>query len=226
MGAPEQVPQDTRDSKPGEDPQGERDTGEQSVDEREIVGLFDDEGSLNSAIDELMQIGLRPIDLSLLADSKALPESIKATPAAKELEDRADVARAAYVSPDSRTEGLAALFGLPVYVAGAGTAAAAVLGGAALIPTIAVVAGLGAAGGVVGLLLARVFGRRHAERIQDQIASGGLLLWVHAPDSARDGKVLEVLKRHGARDVHVHTVKRSWGVADVPFYDPDPFIKS
>lgn len=229
MAAAQQVPQDSQDTRPAQGPGGDQDAGEEAVEEREIVGLFDDESSLNSAIDELMQIGLRPIDLSLLADSKALPESVKAvSPAARELEDRADVARAAYVSPDTRTEGLAALFGLPVYVAGAGTAAAAVLGGAALIPTIAVVAGVGVAGGVAGLLLARVFGRRHAQRIQDQIARGGLLLWVHAPDSSRDGKVCEVLRRHSARDVHVHTVKRSWGVADVPFYDasPDPFIKS
>ena len=227
MATAQQRPQNSRESPA--DSQGNEDTGERIYDEREIVGLFADEASLNAAIDELMQIGLRPIDMSLLADSRSLPESVKsATPAARDLEDRADVDRAAYVSSDTRSEGLAALFGLPVYVASSGAAAAAVLGGAALVPTIAVVAGAGIAGGVVGLLLARMFGHKHAERIQNQIAGGGLLLWVHAPDVTRDGKVIEILKRHGAQDVHVHTVKRSWGIADVPFstIDPDPLIKS
>lgn len=84
------------------------------------------ETSLNAAVDELMQIGLRPIDLSLLTDS--IPEAVKsASPAARDLEDKEGGARGLCFF-GQRNEGLAALFGLPVYVAGTGAAAAAVLG--------------------------------------------------------------------------------------------------
>lgn len=198
--------------------------GDQTFEEREAVAIFQDEKSLNAAIDELMQIGIRREDLSLLTDAKSVPG--KGATAEQEADD-GSVKRQDVVSPDSRTEGLAALVGVPVYVAGAGVAAVAATGGAAaLIPAIAVVAGSGLAAGAVGLLLARVFGRHHAERVQDQIARGGLLLWVHLPDKAHDDQVLGILRRNGASDVHVHTVQRSWGVSDVPMHDtqPDPFL--
>lgn len=198
--------------------------GDQTYEEREAVAIFQDETSLNAAIDELMQLGIRRQDLSLLADSKSVPgrDATAEKEADEDFTEREDV-----VSPESRTEGLAALVGVPIYVAGAGVAAVAATGGAAaLIPAIAITACSGLAAGAVGLLLARVFGRHHAERVQDQIARGGLLLWVHLPDKERDAKVLEVLRRNGASDVHVHTAKRSWGVSDVPMHDtqPDPFL--
>lgn len=199
--------------------------GDQTYEEREAVAIFGDEASLNNAIDELMRVGIRRQDLSLLADSKSVPGS---GAKAEAVADENFAEHADYVSPDSRTEGLAALVAVPVYVAGAGVAAVVATGGAALIPTIAIVAGSGLAAGAVGLMLARVFGRHHAERVQGRIAEGGLLLWVHLPDKERDGQVLEILHRNGASDVHVHVVKRSWGVSDVPMHDvePDPLLRS
>ena len=99
-------------------------------------------------------------------------------------------------------------------------------GGLALVPTIALVAGSGLAAGAVGLVLARVFGWHHAERVQEQIAKGGLLLWVHMPDEKRDAEVLKILRRNGADDVHLHVGKRSWGASDIPMHDvqPDPLL--
>jgi len=203
-------------------PQG--DDGEETYDVREAVAVFDTEASLQATIDDLMQIGFRREDMSLLAEAKALPRcSVPQT--VQQLEDKDNVLHSDYVSPDARTEGMAALVALPMYAAGAGAAAVA-MGAAALIPTIAVVAGSGVAAGALGLMLARVVGHRHAMRVQQQIANGGLLLWVHVPDKARDSQVVEILKRHGGRDVHFHTVRRTWGVADVPLHDvnPDPLL--
>lgn len=198
---------------------------DQAYDEREAVAIFNNEESLTAAVDELMQIGFRQKDMSLLADAKAISSSRSRS--ATTLEDKDNVAHANYVSPDARTEGLAAIVGLPVYVAGAGAAALVAAGGIALIPTIAVVAGGGLAASAVGLILARAFGHHHAARVQQEIVNGGLLLWVHTPDKARDADVVKILKRHGGRDVHFHTVRRTWGLADIPLHDanPDPLIK-
>ncbi len=195
--------------------------GEQSYEEREAVAVFDSEASLRAAVDDLMQLGLRQEDMSVLA------ESSKAAGPAEKLADAPGTPRAAYVTSDSRTEGLAGLVGLPVYLAGAGAAALAATGGMALVPAIAVAAGSGIAAGGFGLLLARAFGRRHAAYIQEQIENGGLILWVSAPDRSRDARIAEILTRHGGRDVHFHVVTRSWGVADVPLHDvqPDPLLR-
>lgn len=197
--------------------------GEQTYEEREAVAVFSDEASLNKAVEELMQIGLGQEDLSLLADAGTLSGK-----SLNELEDADNVPHAGYVAPSSRTEALSALTGAPALAAGLGAAAVVASGGLALIPTIAIVAGSGAVAGTVGFLLARTFGKFHAERVQLDIANGGLLLWVHAPESANDAKIVEILMRNGARDVHFHSVKRSWGIADVPLHDfqPDPLLKA
>jgi len=196
---------------------------EVSYQEREAVAIFDNERSLNAAVDDLMLAGLREHDLSVLADAAKL----SFTGSASDLADKDGTTRTVYVSPDSRTEGLAALAGSPALVGGFVAAFVAGTGGAALIPTIAVTAGSALAGGGIGLVLARVFGRKHASYVGHQLMKGGLLLWVHAPDEAKDAKILEILKRHGGRDAHFHVVQRTWGLADRPLHDvnPDPFLR-
>jgi len=202
--------------------ESEEDEAQEIYEEREAVAIFNDETALNSAVDELMRIGIREEDLSLLADTGSLSREGVAS-----IEDKDFVAHADYVSPDSRTEGMAALVGVPLYVAGAGVAAVVATGGAALIPTVAIVAGSGLAASAVGLILARVFGHQHARHVQQQIARGGMLLWVRVIDESRDSSVLDTLRNSGGRDVHLHVVRRSWSPADVPLSDaqPDPLLK-
>jgi hypothetical protein len=204
-------------------PAADDDTGEYTYEEREAVAIFDDERALNSAVDELVQSGLTQADMSLLGHADRL-----AGKTSVELADSADAPRADFISRESRTEGLAALTAAPALLAGLGVAAVVGTGGAALIPTIAASFGSMAAGGGLGLVLARVFGRRHANRIQDAILRGGLVLWVHAPDPAKDTLILGILTKHGGRDIHTHVVTRSWGIDDVPLHDfqPDPMLKS
>jgi hypothetical protein len=208
----------------------DEESGEQTYQEREAVVIFDNERSLNAAVDELLQSGLRQSDMSLLAHDKRLAGKMADGKFANvaELADSEETPRTAFVSGDARTEGLAAVVGAPALIAGLGAAAVIGTGGAALIPTIAATVGSSAAGGALGLLFARAFGRKHADFIGQQILGGGLLLWVHAPDPAKDAEIIGILKRNGGRDVHLHAVTRTWGVADRPLHDfnPDPLLKA
>lgn len=191
--------------------------------EREAVAVFDSEASLNQAVDELMQIGVRQGDISVLAHA----DTLAGTLTARKLEDDGSASHGNFVSQGSRTEGMASLVGGPAFLTGLGAALVMSTFGAALIPVVAIVAGSAAAGGGAGALLARAYGRKHAAYIERQIAAGGLLLWVHAPDDKRDAAIITVLKRNGGRDAHVHVVDRSWGVGDVPFHaaQPDPLLR-
>jgi hypothetical protein len=188
--------------------------------EREAVAVFDSEAALNAAVDALMQYGLAQDAMSVLAASAA------GAPAA-DLADKDDVARASFVTSDSKTEGAAALTGGPALVTGLGAALVAGTMGIALIPTLALTIGGSLATGSAGFMLSRVFGRKHADAIHQQLANGGLLLWVHAADSKDDARILEILKQNGGRDAHIHTVSRSWGTDDIPFSttQPDPLLK-
>jgi hypothetical protein len=197
--------------------------GEIHYQEREAVAAFDSEASLHAAVDALMQLGLRQNDMSVLGDAGKLP----LVQPSHEPADRDSTPKTNYSSPDSRTEGLAALAGGPALVGGFIAAAVAGTGGAALIPAIAITVGGTAVGGTMGVMLAWLFGRRHAAYVERQIRSGGLLLWVHVPDTDKDAKIVGILKSHGGRDVHFHVAHRTWGSADRPLHDfnPDPLLR-
>lgn len=171
-----------------------------------------------------MQAGWEQADMSLLGNAERAARLAKP---AEALADSKDAPREAFASPGSRHEGFAAVTTWPALVAGLGAAAIVTSGGAALLPILAVTAGSTAAGGGVGLLFARAFGRKHAAHVQDQILNGGLLLWVHAPDPAKDEVLLAALRDNGGRHAHIHVTTRTWGVDDVPFHDaePDPLLR-
>lgn len=203
------------------------DKGTITYDLREAVAVFDDEKALETAVDELLLKGLTEEDISLLAGEPTLRAKLgHIYERVEDIEDSPEAPRKGFMSSDSRTEGLAALVGLPVYVAGVGTAAIVATGGGAIVAVIAAVAGASLAAGAVGMAIARAVGRHHAEQMQHQIERGGILLWVRV-DEERDRDVLDILRRNGGRDIHVHTVKRTWGVGDAPLYgfNPDPLLE-
>jgi hypothetical protein len=83
-----------------------------------------------------------------------------------------------------------------------------------------------AIGGGLGTLLALAVARRHVESIRQQLAQGGLVLWVSTPDEAAENRALAVLRRCGASSVHVHAVEREWGSKDRPLAETqlDPLL--
>jgi hypothetical protein len=62
----------------------------------------------------------------------------------------------------------------------------------------------GGAGGLVGTWFAKLLGDQRAQRLQEQLDHGGLLLWVRTWDVAEENRAVQILERHSGRDVHVH----------------------
>jgi len=123
------------------------------------------------------------------------------------LEDDPDVPTQAYVGTDSRVEGQAALVGGFVYVGAIASIGAVVAsGGAATLALIGAVLAGGAGGGALGAVLARLLNKRHAAKLETQLGRGGLLLWVRTPQAEHEQRAIDILKQHGAEDVHVHTL--------------------
>ena len=187
---------------------------------REAVGIFHDEKSLRSAADALMISGFDRSYLSLLASDKAVDEKLgHHYERIAELEDDPDVPTQAYVGSDSRVEGQAAVIGGLVYVGAIASIGAVVAsGGAATLALIGAMVAGGAGGGALGAVLARLLSKQHAARLETQLQRGGLLLWVRTPDAEHEQRAIEILRQHGAEDVHVHTLpgesgKRTEGVS-------------
>lgn len=196
-------------------------TDDRTYQEREAVALFDSEKTLNAAVDELMQNGVDQADLSVLADPSKLKQETT-----EQIADDDGAVQGNYEQPYTRTQVLTAMTSYPALVTGLG--AAVIAGGtmgAAMIPMLALVAGSTVGGGAIGFMLARLYGHKHAELIQEQIKDGGILLWVRANDPKGDKQKVEILSRHGGRAIHFHVAHRTWGVGDIPYFNPDPLIK-
>jgi len=172
---------------------------------RESVGVFHDEASLESAVDELLQAGFDRADLSLLAGHEVVERELgHRFERVTELEDDLHVPRRAYVDIDSRTEGKASVIGGLAYVGAIAATGLVVASGGTLALAVAAAAVAGGGGGMIGVLLGRILDQRRAQRLQQQLDEGGLLLWVKVGDETRERTAIDILSRHSADDVHVH----------------------
>lgn len=194
---------------------------------REAVGVFHDADAFQTAVEDLMSVGFDRADLSLLASDQAVEEKLgHAYQKVQELEDDATVPRAAYAGNHSLAEGRTGIVGGLAYIGAVAAAGAVVASGGGLAAVIAAAAIAGGGGGLLGGWAAGFLGRDRAKQIQHQLDHGGLLLWVHVRDATQEERAVDLLKRNGAEDVHVHDIPAS----DDPNANPlsgleiDPFL--
>jgi hypothetical protein len=172
---------------------------------REAVAVFDTAHTLQNAIDELLSSGFHRAELSLLArEADVVSKLGHKYRKASEIADDPSVPRAAYVSTEAIGDSQGAVIGTLIYV-GAGLLMGPVAASGGTLAAIAAAAALGGgAGGLAGTWLAQLLGDQRAQHIQQQLDHGGLLLWVRTWNAERENVAVEILKRHGGRDVHVH----------------------
>jgi hypothetical protein len=194
---------------------------------REAVGVFADPGALEAAVDELGISGFDRATLSVLASDEKVKERVgHLYRKVVEIEDDRQAPLTGLVSTDSRMEGEAAAVGIPCYIGAVGAVALVATGGALAVTIAAMIAG-GAVGAGLGALLARAIAHQHTDHVLQQLAQGGMALWVRVRDDAAERTALQILTKAGARDVHVHEIQREWTLKDRPFSEgqPDPFLE-
>ncbi|MGA9486165.1 MAG: hypothetical protein WBV25_03690 [Methylocella sp.] len=173
----------------------------------ETVAVFEAATDFEDAIDELMCSGFDRADLSVVASDERVEEKLgHKYRTVAELEDDGTVPRSSYVAPESIHEAEGALVGGPFYVGAVAAIAFVLAYGGSLAAEIDGALLAGAAGGLIGFLFAKSIGNRHLRQQREQMARGGLLLWVRTPDVPRMKSAVEILFNHSGRDVHVHAI--------------------
>ncbi len=194
---------------------------------RETVGVFDDEETLEAAVDELNVAGFREAAISVLATGGKTKAGLsRIFRNVTEIEDSSDAPQTEFVSSDSRVEGTAMLIGAPLYIGGVAGVWAVSAAGGSLAFALASAVALGGVGAGIGAILALAIHHRHVQRIREQLKLGGLILWVNTPNADTERRATQILKKLGARDVHVHEVQREWSFGSIPLtHGPyDPFV--
>jgi hypothetical protein len=175
--------------------------------DREVVGVFKDDRSLQEAIDELLTSGFDRAEISLLAGEDTVVEKLgHKYKKVEEIEDDPAVPRADYVDAESIGEAKGALIGGLFYIGAFAAAGAILASGGALATILAGAAAAGSGGALIGAVLGEFIDDHHAKYLQEQIDHGGLLLWVRTRDAARENVAKEILAKHSGRNVHAHTL--------------------
>jgi hypothetical protein len=181
---------------------------------REAVGVFHDLEAFTDAVDELTSTGFDRAALSLLASQETVERKLgRAYRRVSEVEGDASVPRAAYADDHSLAEARTGAIGGLAYIGAVAAAGVVVASGGGLAAAIAGAAIAGGGGGLLGSIAARFIGQAHAENLQAQLDKGGLLLWVRTADADEERRALQILRKHGGQDVHVHELPAS--------HDPD-----
>ncbi|MGH7044139.1 MAG: hypothetical protein ACREFY_18705 [Acetobacteraceae bacterium] len=195
---------------------------------REVVGVVPSTDTLQAVVDALLLAGFDRAAISVLASDASAQQQLKSLYGTiGEATDDGAAPHAAFVSSESRNEGAAAAVGVPFYIASVAGAAVVVASGGVLAAAIAAALASGAAGAGLGALLAGALSKQHTDSVADQLARGGLVLWVGVREKVAEERALAVLQRFNATQVHVHIVDRSWGAEDTPLHGvhPDPFLE-
>ena len=171
---------------------------------REAVAVFDDVSSLEAAVEDLRAAGFAEEAISLLAGQDAVEKKLgRMYQRVEELEDDPRAPRTAFVSEKNLGERenrvVGSLTVLPTVIA-AGTVVASTGAVAAAI------VGTAIAGAALGTVLTHWMDQRHADRLQEQLDRGGVLLWVRTPSEEEERKAVEILTRYSAHDVHIHEI--------------------
>ena len=171
---------------------------------RETVGNFQDERSLEAAVDKLQRVGFDRYDLSVVAGRRSFEHKFGAMYSnVAELEDDPETPTAVFVGRGERIHGKAAIVCGLAYLGAIGAVYEVISwGGTSTAAYLA--AGLGGcAGGIIGGWASKLIARHHAEYVGQQLARGGLLLWVRTTDLAREAKVRQIMTCQAARNVHI-----------------------
>jgi hypothetical protein len=169
---------------------------------REAVAVFDEVSGLDAAVEDLLAAGFSKADISLLASEESVRKKLgHRYERVQEMEDEPDAPRIAYRTRASLGDSDDMIIGTLTYLPTV-VAAGTVVASEGVVA--AAVTGTAIAGALIGTVLTRWLDRHHAERLQEQIERGGLLLWVRTPDPDTERRAVEILTRHSAHDVHLH----------------------
>jgi hypothetical protein len=170
-----------------------------------VFGIYQNEKQAERTVDDLMAVGFRNDDVSVL-----LPDNPGTKDFAHDKGTKAPEGTAAGVTTGGVIGGTLGLL--------AGIGALAIPGAGPFIaagPIMAALAGLGAGGavgGIIGALVGMGIPEYEAKRYEGHIKAGGVLLSVHCDTSEMIERAKDLLKHTGAQDI----ASSSESSADVP----------
>lgn len=171
----------------------------------EAVGVFATSEQLEAAISALSSAGFDRTQMSLLgADSMIEPHVAPSIPDTDRAADDPDAPRATPVSETDVRQGRTLAASMAGVIAAFIASGAAIMTGAAAIVAVIGAAAVGGGATLAVNAVGRWIERGRETFLREQVARGGILLWVTATDPERAQAALGIMTRHGAQHAHLH----------------------
>jgi len=172
---------------------------------REVVGVFHDPAALEGAISDLATAGVDRAEISILAQEGLLDGSpVKDYARSREAEDDPAAPRQAVYEETDLRQGRTLATSMASVIAAFAASGAVVLTGGAALAALAAAVGAGGGVGAIGALIGQRVGAAQHQHLEEQLARGGILLWVKIARPERERQIMDILTRHAGTDVHVH----------------------
>lgn len=155
---------------------------------REAVASFADEEHFRRAVNDLINAGFEPTDLSVLAAHELL-----------------DIAGGIAGYPKEKHSWVPAALADEMKWLGPLTVAGIILlSGGPVAAGLAALVGAGLGGAALKEILDRYAAPRHSEDFAAALHAGAVLLWVRCGDAGRERTATHILEAAGGRYVHIH----------------------
>jgi hypothetical protein len=172
---------------------------------REAVCVFENQQQLDNAINELETTAFPRQDISVLASDKKLEETFgTANIKVRRLEDSDDAPRDISVRPEEKTIIGTAFAGVCAYILGC--TAAILAKDSSIAVLLSYIAGGSVIGAVIGGAIVYFVTRKLYKDSQHKIRKGGLVLWVKTPAPDKEDVAQTIMRKHGGRNVHIHSM--------------------
>ena len=193
---------------------------------REAVCVVDSLEELDALVSELTTHGVDRTDISLMGSFPAVFHKLKKVyRRPDEVADLPGVPRRSLVTRDDVFASTALVFGTLLTVGSFGAALPIVASGGALAAAIAAAVGGGAAAGALAKIIRdRVVNPRDAARLEDDLMSGGLVVFVRVDTPNEEARALKIMRDVGADNVHVHEIEVDRTRDDLPLGAIEPLL--
>lgn len=167
---------------------------------REIVAIFHSADAFAEAAGALQANGIDRARLSVLAtgtEKQGVALRAAGFKSVRDVLDAPNVPRTSYTQPEDITTAKGTVVSTLIYV---GATLGAGLAAAAAGPIIAGAIASGAVGGGIGAYLDHRFGGKHGRYLEQSLAHGGLVLWVHLNEGDDEQRIIDLLTKNGGQD--------------------------
>jgi len=184
---------------------------------REVAGVFRSRETLDAAIDALLFAGFDRADVDLMGAVDVLRRRLGTDRVpVEEVADIPGAPRKPFMGRGDLIATLSTLAGILVFVGAAGGALIVIAAGGSVALSVAVaIAGGAAATAIVGIVAYRLK-REQTRELEQQLAAGGIVLWVRVRSSESEEKAQQILRTYGAEAIRVHEIEIEKRLEDLP----------